>query len=119
MRTSTLCAASPRPRCTDKYTLCDVGCTAMSRMTTSSMSHPRNEARRASTLATSNGSDPAAAPWSATSTANTFAETLSARNRIPAGPNVIGPADRTSAVPIFNPYSLIATSSRRWEPAAD
>jgi hypothetical protein len=38
------------------------------------------------------------------------AEPLSARNKIPAGPNVIGPADCRSADPGRSPYSLIATS---------
>ena len=83
----------------------------MSLIVTSPAWQPRNEPTRASTFSRSNGSDPASGPGSATSTANTFAETLSARNKIPSGPNVIGPADRMSAAPARKPYSLIATSS--------
>ena len=99
IRTSTAWPASPRPRWTDRYTLRDTGWTAMSLMTMSPAAQPRNEPTRASTSPMSNGSDPAAAPGSATSTACTLAAALSARNKIPPGPKVIGPADRMSARP--------------------
>ena len=51
----------------------------------------------------SNGSHGLSGPCSPTSTANTFAETLSARNMIPSGPNAIGPADAMSADPTCKP----------------
>ena len=107
IRTSTGWAASPWPRRTDRYTLCDRGWTAMSLMVMSPGSQPRNDPTRASTSSRSNGSAPPAAPGSATSTANTVAAALSARNKIPAGPNVIGPAERRLTRPGFNPNSLI------------
>ncbi len=104
IRTSTACPRSPRPRWTDRYTLCDVGCTAMSRMSRSAVAQPRNDATNASTFSISKGSGPASDPGSATSTANIFAAPLSARNKIPAGPNVMGPADSISTEPLCKPY---------------
>src|ERR1700733_9860106 len=91
-------------------------------MTMSPGSQPRNEATRTSTFSRSNGSGPAAGPGSATSTAKTFAAALSARNKIPSGPNAIGPADPMSAVPACSPYSLCSftsSSSCKRQPSAD